>query len=875
MDATQEDTRGAPVPAVPPGSTIQHYEIIRPLGCGGMGAVFLARDTRLGRLVAIKLIRGDSGGPVTRFLLEALATAQMTHENIVVIHELGEHLGTPYMVLEYLKGKTLDDLLRERQRNTHEDPTQSAETTAAAFSKDRAIELIIPVVRALVCAHERGVVHRDLKPSNIMVTDAGTVKVLDFGIAKWMNQPPTASDSAPAESRSQQAPALALTGTGMLVGTAPYMSPEQWGADAIDHRTDIWAVGVVLAELLLGRHPLVPLTMNTLATIGHLHVPMPSLREMRPELGKLGSIVDRCLLKRRDDRLGSASELLAELEALLPARGRLSADEKQNPFAGLSAFQETDAARFFGRTRAVMEVVTRLASQPLIAIVGPSGAGKSSFVRAGVIPAMGRTGEAYQALTIRPGRRPLTALAELLIVSPMDTQPTRATLEAEGREALVTALREAPGSLGAELRVRARRTQRRLLLFIDQFEEIYTLASDEERAAFFACIAGVADDAGSPLRVVLALRSDFLDRVTETEAAQIGLDRGIMPLSPMNRDGLRDALVRPLEAVDYRFEHPGMVEEMLTTLEHTASALPLLSFTAARLWEERDRARRVLTEASYLRIGGVAGTLARHAEATLTAMSPEERKLARTALLRLVTPERTRALCSRVELCALGASPAAMERVLGRLIDARLLTVEHCGEADAMVELVHESLIGSFPTLSRWVTENQEDAAFLTRLRHAAREWQASDRSEDLLWRGQAAEASTSWRAHYTGHLAPAEEHYLEAVRELAERRRRLRRRAIMGLIAALSVIAAAGVYLALRAQQAAALARSETARAEQQAARADNQASLEQAKAVQARNASRIAAAREWQADPTTMLCVKQALTWRMLCNPDIAETK
>src|SRR5689334_8207705 len=139
------------------GSAIKHYEIIRQLGQGGMGAVFLARDTRLGRLVAIKLLTGDSGGPVTRFHLEALATAQMTHENIVVIHELGEHFGTPYMVLEYLKGKTLDDPLRQRQRNVQEDPGQSAATTAAALSKDRAVELIIPVVRALVCAHERGV----------------------------------------------------------------------------------------------------------------------------------------------------------------------------------------------------------------------------------------------------------------------------------------------------------------------------------------------------------------------------------------------------------------------------------------------------------------------------------------------------------------------------------------------------------------------------------------------------------------------------------------------------------------------------------------------------------------------------------------------
>src|SRR5262249_40196674 len=157
---------------------------------------------------------------------------------------------------------------------------------------------------------------------------------------------------------------------------------------------------------------------------------------------------------------------------------------------------------------------------------------------------------------------------------------------------------------------------------VDQFEELYTLAPEAERAPFFACLAGVADDAGSPLRVVLTLRADFLERVSESHAAMIGLSRGLMLLPPMDREGLREALVRPLEGVEHRFEPAELVEEMLDTLEHTASALPLLQFTAAKLWEQRDRSRRVLTEESYRRMGGVAGALAGHAEAVLGAMSP-------------------------------------------------------------------------------------------------------------------------------------------------------------------------------------------------------------------------------------------------------------
>src|SRR5262249_10843066 len=149
----------------------------------------------------------------------------------------------------------------------------------------------------------------------------------------------------------------------------------------------------------------------------------------------------------------------------------------------------------------------------------------------------------------------------------------------------------------------------------------------------------------------------------------------------------------PLAAVDHRFEPLSLIDEMLDALAHTASALPLLSFTAAKLWEQRDPTRRVLTQESYRHMGGIGGALAGHADAVLSTMPAEERRLARAALLRLVTPERTRSLCTLAELRELSPMPAQMDRVLGRLIDARLLAVESSGAAEATVEIVHESLI--------------------------------------------------------------------------------------------------------------------------------------------------------------------------------------
>jgi serine/threonine protein kinase len=171
-------------PRFVPGTTIGHYELIRQIGQGGMGEVYLARDTRLGRRVALKFLLKVDRKHSDRFLVEARATAQLAHENIVALYDIAEHDGLPYMVLEYVSGTTLSAWLRNR-RASH--PTPSVPPTRAA-------ELMLPVARALQCAQEANIVHRDLKPSNIMLTDSGTVKVLDFGVAKLLGDVALAED---------------------------------------------------------------------------------------------------------------------------------------------------------------------------------------------------------------------------------------------------------------------------------------------------------------------------------------------------------------------------------------------------------------------------------------------------------------------------------------------------------------------------------------------------------------------------------------------------------------------------------------------------------------------------------------------------------
>ncbi|WP_437987837.1 nSTAND1 domain-containing NTPase [Sorangium sp. So ce117] len=837
--------------------TIKHYEIIRKLGRGGMGIVYLARDTKLGRLVAIKLLSEYSGQGIERFLAEARATARCRHENIVVIHEVDEICGHPYLVLEYIKGRTLSEWLAQREH-------PSAPGLLAAIGPSgpmppgQVVELMIPVVRALVCAHELGIVHRDLKPDNILIDDAGCIKVLDFGIAKQLDVQMMSTITG---ARAALAGGGDLGHRSAIIGTPAYMSPEQLLGGEVDPRSDLWAMGILLYTLLVGAHPLDPLSVARLADIVKLDLPMPRVSARRPDVGALGALVDRCLKKRKHERIGSARELLAALEALLPGPKGPELGEGESPFAGLSAFQEADAARFFGRDRDVGAMTARLRYQPLVTVAGPSGAGKSSLVRAGVIPALKRSSARWETFIVRPGRRPLSALVDVLVQV--------AESEVAEHDGIVAALRAQPGHLGARLRARCRRegTRHHVLLFVDQFEELYTLsASREERAAFIACLEGVADDASSPLRVLLAIRSDFLDRMAGDHPQMTDMACGLSVLPPMGRDGLRDALTRPIEAAGHRFETAEMVEDMLGTLESTRSPLPLLQFTAAKLWESRDRARRILTRGSYEHLGGVAGALSSHADAVLSALSMREQRLARAVLVRLVTPERTRAVVSLDELVELaqgadGSAGDAIAQVVQHLAGARLLLIETGGEREgATVELVHESLIERWAKLGQWLAESEHDAQFLARLRVAAQQWEVSGRAEGLLWRDRAAEDARAWnerrRAEQSAdgddRIGRREERYLSAVVALHERARRLRlrQRFVEGVLVTLGAVVVVVVQLAIDAGQ-------QAVRADEQALRADREAARAQIEAREARNATLMATAREMQADPTTTLAI------------------
>jgi serine/threonine protein kinase/tetratricopeptide (TPR) repeat protein len=277
------------------GQSIAHYRIVKEIGSGGMGQVFLAEDTKLDRQVAIKVLLSPNPNEsqVARFQREARAAAALNHPNIISIHELGTEGVTSYVVMEWLEGRTL------RQRLDDGPPPLPV---ALTYARD--------IIQGLVAAHEKGIYHRDLKPENIFITLDGRVKILDFGLAQM--RVPSQLEGADSEATGL------VTTPGTMIGTTVYMSPEQIRGESADHRADIFAVGLMLFELLTGarafREPTIVETMHAI-----LKQPAP-LDRIDPEVPPaVIEIVRRCLEKQPADRFESARELAMAMQALDPS----------------------------------------------------------------------------------------------------------------------------------------------------------------------------------------------------------------------------------------------------------------------------------------------------------------------------------------------------------------------------------------------------------------------------------------------------------------------------------------------------------------------------------------------------------------------------
>jgi eukaryotic-like serine/threonine-protein kinase len=283
-----------------PGVQLGPYQILAPLGAGGMGEVYRARDPRLGREVAIKVLPAGlvlDEERLHRFEQEARAASSLNHPNILTVHDVGMHEGSPYLVTELLQGQTLRDLLE-----------------AGPLPLDRAADYARQLASGLAAAHDKAITHRDLKPENIFVTEDGRVKILDFGLAKLR-------PSALPDAETATMPAMS-TKTGMIVGTIGYMSPEQVEGKPLDHRTDLFSLGVVLFEMVTGRRAFPGNSLAALVAI--MHEDPPPASALRPDVpGSMTELIRRCLAKDPGQRIQSARELLSDLDARATGGGRV------------------------------------------------------------------------------------------------------------------------------------------------------------------------------------------------------------------------------------------------------------------------------------------------------------------------------------------------------------------------------------------------------------------------------------------------------------------------------------------------------------------------------------------------------------------------
>lgn len=804
---------------------LDEFRLVRALGHGGMGTVFLGHDTVLDRLVAIKLIRARAADEISRlrFLTEARAIARLSHPNVVTIFRTATTRdGQPYIAQEWISGHSLDQL-------------------PLPFEPRRAAEIGLGIARGLAAAHRRGILHRDVKPANVMVDEAGTPKLLDFGLAKltWFERsahdpglrtgaalgsqpaarvitgsplpglattldapaarpvaaptspaaaspsatqtgPLTPASAAAARAATSPGPAAPLgsppvphtpldhTATGAMLGTPRYLAPEVWLHQPATARSDLFSFGALLYELIAGAPPYPHLSREALEEAVVSGAPPRPLAEQAPAVhADLAALVADCLARDPAARPESADEVAHRLERILSGAPALP---DGNPYPGLAPFDAGRRAVFYGRGADISAVVDRLRADSLAVVAGDSGIGKSSLCRAGVIPAVlaGALDDArtwrLRAATLGPD--PVGTLRELLGLADLPADPTEAELR---------------GALGLD-------AGSGLLLFLDQFEEISTLASSASASEAAALLAILAGDVPG-VKLLIAVRGDFLTRVASLPELGPLVTRSLHLLRVLGPADARHAVVDPARAKGVHFESDAMIDQLTRAIDSDPGALPLVQFALAELWQRRDTERGVLRQADLDQIGGVTGALARHADSVVAALGPAERAAARRMLLALVTAEGTRASRERTELAAPDdrVGTAALEA----LVRGRLVIARDTAAGEPLYTLAHESLLDAWRTLRGWLDDIAGQRGLRTRLGAAADEWSRLAHRPDLLW-GRAQLAETTG----LDELTERDRLFLDASRRAVRRRR-----AVRVLLIAAVPIAVIATGLGLRAR--------------------------------------------------------------------------
>jgi WD40 repeat protein/class 3 adenylate cyclase len=537
------------------------------------------------------------------------------------------------------------------------------------------------------------------------------------------------------------------------------------------------------------------------------HVPLESMVRASGGLpGRLHEVLSEWARDEAGRRLAAAAEWLAQ------GRDRRSADlefannaiglgiarlyatppsvvgEAECPYKGLASFEESDAASFFGRERLVGELAARTVHVGLLGVVGASGSGKSSVVAGGLFPSL-RAGllpgsERWRTVRFRPGERPM----------------------AELERAVGGTLADAIDATGPE---------ERLVVAVDQFEEVFTLSAAEERARFISTLTDAAQTSPDRVVVVLTIRDDFYGHCAPyPDLAQLLVANQVL-VPPMTIEQLRRAIELPARRARLRVE-ADLVDALVAEVADEPGGLPLLSAALVELWHAREDGWVRMN--AYERAGGVRGAVARLAEVSFEQLTPEERDVARRLFLRLASVGDGDVVTRRrVDLAELEVET---DPVAANVVD-RLTTDRLVVSTGSSVEVAHEALLREWPRFRAWLDDDLQGHRLRQHLTHAARQWEAAERDPSEVYRGARLSAALDWASTHGTDLNELERAFLVESREASERdaeRQRRTNRRLRGLLVGTAVflvvaLVAGGLALVQRGR-----AREQAERAEQRA---------------------------------------------------------
>jgi len=686
------------------GEPLRGYRLLEQVGEGAFGVVYRAIQPQVGREVAIKAVHPELANHpdfVRRFDHEAQIVARLEHPHVVPLYDYWREPNAAYLVMRFLRGGSVEDLLE-----------------AGPLEPSRVVSITEQIASALGAAHRQGVVHRDVKPGNVLLDQEGNAYLTDFGVALDAGSP----------ERS--------TGT-MMRGTPAYLSPEQIRLEPASPRSDVYALGIVVFEMLTGEHPF-PETSLTALLDHHVRDALPSLGSLRPDLPRdVDAVIRRATAKDAAERFPDITMIAAELRAAL-AGTRIPAEAEgpiRNPYKGLRAFLEADTIDFFGREAVTERLIRSLAEDDpaarFLAVVGPSGSGKSSVVRAGLVPALRRGAipgsERWFVIDMLPGLHPFRELEAALMGVAVEPPPSLMEELERDELGIVRAVDRVLPDPEAEL-----------LIVLDQLEEAFTMIDDDlERTRFLAGIRAAALEPSSRVRVVATLRADFYDAPLSVAGFGDLLAARTEAITPMSPEELERAIVAPADQSGLVVE-PRLLAEMIADVADRPGALPLLQYALTELAERADG--RTLTLDAYRRIGRVSGALARRAEQLFEPMNPPGRDACRQLFLRLVTlgegTEDTRRRVRRSELATL-ADPQTMDAVIETFGRHRLLSFDRDPDTrEPTVEIAHEALLREWARVRGWIDDAREDLRQRSRISSATGEWEQADRSTDYVLSG-------------------------------------------------------------------------------------------------------------------------------------------